>query len=155
HPRQLAIGQRGEQVNQAPRSPWNSPHLHCVGATIVEPAAPSSCIFFAPLNHHAITKRSRSRSTALPPSSRVLIIFITNSTRISYAQHHHHPHRITFACHPTCIKKTTNAKPNSRFAHPILETPKPESSSNRWCGGRGFGHWSWCSSFRWRRSCGR
>ncbi|WVZ04606.1 hypothetical protein V8G54_017952 [Vigna mungo] len=68
HPWLLAPGQRGEQVNQGPRSPSNSPHLHCVTAT-VEPAAPSSCIFFAPLNHHDIIKRSKSRSTTPPPSS--------------------------------------------------------------------------------------
>ncbi|WVY96938.1 hypothetical protein V8G54_029089 [Vigna mungo] len=35
-------------------------------------------------------------------------------------------HLITFACHPTCIRKTTNAKPNSKSAHLISETSKPE-----------------------------
>ncbi|WVZ06118.1 hypothetical protein V8G54_019464 [Vigna mungo] len=72
--RQLAAGQRGEQVNQGPHSPSNSPHLHCVAAT-VEPAAPSSCIFFAPLNHHAIIKRSKNREWRLTPYSPIEEIF--------------------------------------------------------------------------------
>ncbi|WVZ26239.1 hypothetical protein V8G54_004783 [Vigna mungo] len=105
--------QRGEQVNQAPHSPQpqqaraysshheSSPHHQ----TIQKQKHSAAAIIARPHHLHHKFDMHLLRAAPSPPSQ----------------NHHDHQqaaiaslHLITFACHPTCIRKTANAKPNSR-----------------------------------------
>ncbi|WVY98371.1 hypothetical protein V8G54_030522, partial [Vigna mungo] len=110
-------------------------HLHSSTSQRHQARASSSPIELS-RHHQTIQKQRHNVAAIIAPSSfssQIRLASLRTAPSPSSQNHDDHQqtaiaslHLITFACHPTCIRKTTNAKPNSRSAHPISETSNPE-----------------------------